>query len=92
MVNESGASVYSASDVAREEFPDLDLTVRGAISFNSSTHLPPIEDSKSANPVTLPPGRARLVAKPLAIGSATFTNTIGIVCVSRAKAPVTGVV
>lgn len=32
-VNESGASVYSASDVAREEFPDLDLTVRGAISI-----------------------------------------------------------
>jgi len=33
MVSESGASIYSASDVAREEFPDLDLTVRGAISI-----------------------------------------------------------
>ncbi|MEL7010037.1 MAG: Tex family protein [Cyanobacteria bacterium J06648_1] len=33
MVNESGASIYSASDVAREEFPDLDLTVRGAVSI-----------------------------------------------------------
>jgi len=33
MVNESGASVYSASEVARDEFPDLDLTVRGAISI-----------------------------------------------------------
>ncbi|HSB81538.1 MAG TPA: Tex family protein [Candidatus Methylomirabilis sp.] len=33
MVNESGASVYSASDVAREEFPDHDLTVRGAVSI-----------------------------------------------------------
>ncbi|HSC89470.1 MAG TPA: Tex family protein [Polyangiaceae bacterium] len=32
-VSESGASIYSASDVAREEFPDLDLTVRGAISI-----------------------------------------------------------
>jgi uncharacterized protein len=32
-VNEAGASVYSASDAAREEFPDLDLTVRGAISI-----------------------------------------------------------
>lgn len=32
-VNESGASIYSASDVARQEFPDLDLTVRGAISI-----------------------------------------------------------
>jgi uncharacterized protein len=33
MVSESGASVYSASDVARTEFPDLDLTIRGAISI-----------------------------------------------------------
>lgn len=33
MVNESGASVYSASEVARQEFPDLDLTVKGAISI-----------------------------------------------------------
>lgn len=33
MVNESGASVYSASDVAREEFPDYDVSVRGAISI-----------------------------------------------------------
>ncbi len=32
-VNESGASVYSASEVAREEFGDLDLTIRGAISI-----------------------------------------------------------
>jgi protein Tex len=32
-VNESGASIYSASDVARAEFPDLDLTVRSAISI-----------------------------------------------------------
>jgi uncharacterized protein len=33
MVNESGASVYSASDVAREEFPDHDVTVRGSVSI-----------------------------------------------------------
>src|SRR5690606_18935618 len=33
MVNESGASIYSASDVAREEFPDQDVTVRGAVSI-----------------------------------------------------------
>ncbi len=33
MVNESGASVYSASEVAREEFPDHDLTVRGSVSI-----------------------------------------------------------
>lgn len=33
MVNESGASIYSASSVAREEFPDYDVTVRGAVSI-----------------------------------------------------------
>ena len=33
VVNESGASIYSAGAMAREEFPDLDLTVRGAISI-----------------------------------------------------------
>jgi len=33
MVNESGASIYSASAVAREEFPDYDVTVRGAVSI-----------------------------------------------------------
>ena len=32
MVNESGASIYSASEVAREEFPNYDITVRGAVS------------------------------------------------------------
>ncbi len=33
MVNESGASIYSASEAAREEFPDYDITVRGAVSI-----------------------------------------------------------
>ena len=33
LVNESGASIYSASEAAREEFPELDLTVRGAVSI-----------------------------------------------------------
>lgn len=33
LVNESGASIYSASEIAREEFPDKDVTVRGAVSI-----------------------------------------------------------
>ena len=33
VVSESGASIYSASEIAREEFPELDLTVRGAVSI-----------------------------------------------------------
>ena len=33
LVNEDGASIYSASEIAREEFPDQDITVRGAVSI-----------------------------------------------------------
>ena len=33
LVNEDGASIYSASEIAREEFPDFDITVRGAVSI-----------------------------------------------------------
>ena len=40
VVNESGASVYSASKLARDEFPDLDLTVRGAISIGRRLQNP----------------------------------------------------
>ncbi len=51
MVSESGASVYSASDVAREEFPDYDVTVRGAVSIGRRLMDPLAElvkiDSKS---------------------------------------------
>ncbi len=38
-VNEAGASVYSASEVAREEFADLDLTIRGAISLAGACRI-----------------------------------------------------
>jgi uncharacterized protein len=51
IVNESGASIYSASDKAREEFPDLDITVRGAISIGRRLQDPLAElvkiDAKS---------------------------------------------
>lgn len=40
MVSEAGASVYSASDAGREEFPDLDITIRGAISIARRTQDP----------------------------------------------------
>src|SRR3982751_3624156 len=40
VVNESGASVYSASEIARQEFPNLDLTVRGAISLPGGCRIP----------------------------------------------------
>ena len=66
-------------------------TVRGAISFNSSTHLPPTAGSLTVKPVMLPPGCARFAAKPLPIGSVTPANTMGIVRVSRASTPIAGV-
>jgi uncharacterized protein len=40
LVNEAGASIYSASSVAREEFPDHDLTVRGAVSIGRRLQYP----------------------------------------------------
>src|SRR5215471_3141785 len=49
----------------------------GAISESSSSHLPPIEASKLANPVTFPLGRSSRATMPLATGSLTFTKTIG---------------
>ena len=51
----------------------------GVISLGTSNHFPPIAGSKCMNPVTLPPGRARLATKPLPTGLPTSTNTIGIV-------------
>ncbi|MDR1486742.1 MAG: RNA-binding transcriptional accessory protein [Deltaproteobacteria bacterium] len=39
-IDESGASIYSASDLARQEFPDLDLTIRGAISIGRRLNDP----------------------------------------------------
>jgi protein Tex len=51
MVNESGASIYSASEAAREEFPDHDITVRGAVSIGRRLQDPLAElvkiDAKS---------------------------------------------
>src|SRR5215472_14530984 len=79
MKNWSGTAVAGLNSSAMR-------TVRGAISFNSSTHLPPCAGASTVKPVMLPPGRARLAAKPLAIGSPTFTNTMGIIRVSRARA------
>jgi hypothetical protein len=47
--------------------------------------------SKFVNPVTLPPGCAKFVTKPLATGSSTSANTIGIVLVACCNARVAGV-
>ncbi|MGD0529295.1 MAG: S1 RNA-binding domain-containing protein, partial [Polyangiaceae bacterium] len=67
MVSEAGASVYSASEVAREEFPELDLTIRGAISIARRLQ-DPLAELVKVNPKSIgvgqyqhdvPPGRLK---------------------------------
>ncbi len=52
MVNESGASIYSASEAARSEFPDLDLTIRGAISIGRRL-MDPLSELVKIDPKSL---------------------------------------
>ena len=56
MVNESGASIYSASEVARKEFPDLDLTVRGAVSIGRRL-MDPLAELVKINPKSIGVGQ-----------------------------------
>ncbi len=56
MVNESGASIYSASEVAREEFPDEDITVRGAISIGRRL-LDPLSELVKIDPKSIGVGQ-----------------------------------
>lgn len=56
MVNESGASVYSASQVAREEFPEYDITVRGAVSIGRRT-LDPLSELVKIEPKAIGVGQ-----------------------------------
>lgn len=56
MVNESGASIYSASEVAREEFPDEDVTVRGSISIGRRL-LDPLSELVKIDPKSIGVGQ-----------------------------------
>ncbi|HEY8968535.1 MAG TPA: Tex family protein [Puia sp.] len=56
MVNESGASIYSASETAREEFPDQDVTVRGAISIGRRL-LDPLSELVKIDPKSIGVGQ-----------------------------------
>ncbi len=56
MVNESGASVYSASETARREFPDHDLTVRGAVSIGRRL-LDPLAELVKIDPKSIGVGQ-----------------------------------
>jgi uncharacterized protein len=56
MVNENGASIYSASAVAREEFPDQDITVRGAVSIGRRL-LDPLAELVKIDPKSIGVGQ-----------------------------------
>ena len=56
MVNESGASIYSASDVAREEFPEQDVTVRGSVSIGRRL-LDPLAELVKIDPKSIGVGQ-----------------------------------
>src|SRR5262249_45362691 len=66
-----GSTKYSAKGAVAGLNRRAARLTRGAISLSSSNHLPAIVGSERTNPVTLPPGRARLAMKPLPTGVCT---------------------
>ena len=82
-VSESGASVYSASEIARQEFPDLDLTVRGAISIARRLQDPLAELVKAA-PKSIGVGQyqhdvdQRRLKQSLEAGVESCVNRVGV--------------
>jgi protein Tex len=82
-VNEAGASVYSASEIAREEFGQLDLTVRGAISIGRRLQ-DPLSELVKVDPRSLGVGQyqhdipEKLLAERLAAGVGSCVNHVGV--------------
>jgi len=83
MVNESGASVYSASSVAREEFPDYDVTVRGAVSIGRRL-MDPLAELVKIDPKSIGVGQyqhdvdQKLLAKSLEDTVISCVNRVGV--------------
>lgn len=83
MVSEAGASVYSASEVAREEFPDLDLTVRGAISIARRLQ-DPLAELVKVEPKSIGVGQYQHDVSPNALKKSlelvvdTCVNSVGV--------------
>src|ERR1039458_9038352 len=82
-VSESGASVYSASEMARQEFPDLDLTVRGAISIARRLQ-DPLAELVKADPKSIGVGQyqhdvdQRRLKQSLEAGVESCVNRVGV--------------
>jgi uncharacterized protein len=66
MVNESGASIYSASEAAREEFPDLDLVYRGAVSIGRRL-MDPLSELVKIDPKSIGVGQYQHDVNPRAL-------------------------
>ncbi|MGB0416960.1 MAG: helix-hairpin-helix domain-containing protein, partial [Coraliomargarita sp.] len=66
VVNESGASIYSASDVAREEFPNEDITVRGAVSIGRRL-MDPLAELVKIDPKSIGVGQYQHDVDPYAL-------------------------
>ena len=83
MVNEDGASVYSASDVAREEFPDEDVTVRGAVSIGRRL-MDPLSELVKIDPQSIGVGQYQhdvekgLLRRKLESVTQSCVNAVGV--------------
>jgi uncharacterized protein len=80
MVNESGASIYSASEVARSEFPDEDLTVRGAVSIGRRL-MAPLAELVKIDPKSIGVGQYQHDVDQKALKSRLDDVAVG--CVNR---------
>ncbi|MBQ8704524.1 MAG: RNA-binding transcriptional accessory protein [Bacteroidales bacterium] len=82
-VSEAGASVYSASDVARREFPDYDVTVRGAVSIGRRL-MDPLSELVKIDPKSIGVGQyqhdvdQRMLAASLADTVESCVNSVGV--------------
>jgi protein Tex len=91
LVNESGASIYSASEVARNEFPDLDLTVRGSASIGRRL-MDPLAELVKIDPKSIGVGQYQHDVDQTALKQglddvvASCVNSVGVDA-NRASAP-----
>lgn len=83
VVNENGASVYSASDIAREEFPNHDVTVRGAVSIGRRL-MDPLAELIKIDPKSIGVGQyqhdvnQKKLQESLAYTVESCVNTVGV--------------
>jgi len=91
MVNESGASIYSASEVAREEFPNHDVTVRGAVSI-ARRLMDPLSELVKIDPKSIGVGQYQHDVDQIALKQSlddvviSCVNSVGV-DINRASAP-----